>query len=516
MFKLGLKGGALDYGRLLNHYVPQYCNTVLLGPEAVVRIRCEHNYYAKYPLEPSIEDSSDDSFYCKDEDEFLQGVTATSTQMSQITENVSTVPPQLNRFDTYPTPINEVIIIDDSSSTIDESYIEDSSSSDITKDNIVNGNGNETFSTDESVVRGPRINTNKCSTCIATEKSSGASTSTAIPSLPLIIDTSSSSSEEKENADVNKLVKSLPVVVKKSYKGQNEDTRKQPKKKCHLGLKGGSRYRLGLYGGSPVVPYRKIGLYGGSKDTADPDDKKTTTTTAEADSTETTVNGDVKLKNEVKEENLDDMDIDIKDEPLDYQRDEDGNNKFEADSNINATTSNQNSNESTNTEEERTNKDATNNDPLSALASAALDHSKDIKKTELNGSQQQSKETWFTVGFIKGCSYDVHSYFVLDKDTDDLSIDNLPELSNFPRMNLEPGTAYKFRVAAINTVGRGEWSEVSAFKTCLPGFPGAPSAIKIAKSNDGAHLSWEPPSSNQGDILEYSVYLAVKAKVIFF
>lgn len=41
--------------------------------------------------------------------------------------------------------------------------------------------------------------------------------------------------------------------------------------------------------------------------------------------------------------------------------------------------------------------------------------------------------------------------------------------------------AYKFRVAAVNSCGRGPWSEVSAFKTCLPGFPGAPSAIKISK-----------------------------------
>lgn len=52
--------------------------------------------------------------------------------------------------------------------------------------------------------------------------------------------------------------------------------------------------------------------------------------------------------------------------------------------------------------------------------------------------------------------------------------------------------------------------QVSAFKTCLPGFPGAPSAIKISKSVDGAHLSWEPPSSSSGKILEYSVCLAVR------
>ena len=44
-----------------------------------------------------------------------------------------------------------------------------------------------------------------------------------------------------------------------------------------------------------------------------------------------------------------------------------------------------------------------------------------------------------------------------------------------------------------------------------PGFPGAPSAIKISKSTDGAHLSWEPPNTSTGDIVEYSVYLAVKS-----
>lgn len=29
------------------------------------------------------------------------------------------------------------------------------------------------------------------------------------------------------------------------------------------------------------------------------------------------------------------------------------------------------------------------------------------------------------------------------------------------KAELEPGTAYKFRVAGINACGRGEWSEVS-------------------------------------------------------
>lgn len=60
---------------------------------------------------------------------------------------------------------------------------------------------------------------------------------------------------------------------------------------------------------------------------------------------------------------------------------------------------------------------------------------------------------------------------------------NVNELINISKkqVKLQPGMAYKFRVGAVNSCGRGPWSEVSAFKTCLPGFPGAPSAIKISK-----------------------------------
>lgn len=56
-----------------------------------------------------------------------------------------------------------------------------------------------------------------------------------------------------------------------------------------------------------------------------------------------------------------------------------------------------------------------------------------------------------------------------------------PDHSQLKRQELQPGTAYKFRVAGLNACGRGPFSDVSAFKTCLPGFPGAPCAIKISK-----------------------------------
>lgn len=130
---------------------------------------------------------------------------------------------------------------------------------------------------------------------------------------------------------------------------------------------------------------------------------------------------------------------------------------------------------------------------------------------------KDDSEAWHTVAILKTLNLNVSNYVDLNEwdcaiDGKTLTADNLPDLTNMKRIPLESGCAYKFRVAAINSCGRGEWSDVSPFKTCLPGFPGAPSAIKISKSPEGAHLSWEPPPSTTGDILEYSVYLAVKSQ----
>lgn len=172
-------------------------------------------------------------------------------------------------------------------------------------------------------------------------------------------------------------------------------------------------------------------------------------------------------------------------------------------------------------------------DPLSTLASAAVIKAEAIVKPEIASNGIAAPENkidttkidtkkidglWFDVGLIKGTTSSVNSFFIptngnsglesrIDLETVSLAGD---VDQGMKKMELQPGTAYKFRVAGLNSCGRGIWSEVSAFKTCLPGFPGAPSAIKISKSPEGAHLSWEPPQSTAGDITEYSVYLAVK------
>ncbi|KAM6184500.1 LOW QUALITY PROTEIN: host cell factor 1 [Sarcoramphus papa] len=124
----------------------------------------------------------------------------------------------------------------------------------------------------------------------------------------------------------------------------------------------------------------------------------------------------------------------------------------------------------------------------------------------------KKENQWFDVGVIKGTTMMVTHYFLPPEDAPpaDEEGTGVPDHSQLRRQELQPGTAYKFRVAGLNACGRGPFSDLSAFKTCLPGFPGAPCAIKISKSPDGAHLTWEPPSVTSGRIVEYSVYLAIQ------
>ncbi|XP_068800415.1 host cell factor 2 isoform X1 [Struthio camelus] len=122
---------------------------------------------------------------------------------------------------------------------------------------------------------------------------------------------------------------------------------------------------------------------------------------------------------------------------------------------------------------------------------------------------------WYDVGIFKSNTAVVSQFYLLPEET--LSISNKMENADVPdyrllkKQDLFPGTVYRFRVAAINGCGVGPFSKVSEFKTCIPGFPGAPSTVKITKSVDCIHLSWEPPASPSGNILEYSAYLAIRS-----
>ncbi|XP_070709872.1 host cell factor 2 [Pempheris klunzingeri] len=151
---------------------------------------------------------------------------------------------------------------------------------------------------------------------------------------------------------------------------------------------------------------------------------------------------------------------------------------------------------------------------------------------EVSSSSQQQPEkqpasttnpVWFDVGVFKTLFSEVGHYFLpadgeqataaISSRTPNTKEKKLPGPQDYQgreKRELTPGQTYRFRVAGINCFGQGDFSPVSEFKTCQPGFPGAPSAVKITKANDLVHITWEAPTSPSGRILEYSMYMAVR------
>ncbi|XP_034259318.1 host cell factor 2 isoform X3 [Pantherophis guttatus] len=131
-----------------------------------------------------------------------------------------------------------------------------------------------------------------------------------------------------------------------------------------------------------------------------------------------------------------------------------------------------------------------------------------------NARVRTQERKWNDVGIFQSNTALVSQFYLLqeEKILSSKKGDNtdIPNASLFKKQDLVPGTLYRFRVAAINGCGVGPFSKISEFKTCIPGFPGAPSIVKISKSADCIHLSWEPPVSPSGNILEYSAYLAIR------
>ncbi|XP_067110622.1 host cell factor 2 [Osmerus mordax] len=126
---------------------------------------------------------------------------------------------------------------------------------------------------------------------------------------------------------------------------------------------------------------------------------------------------------------------------------------------------------------------------------------------------------WYDVGVFKSLFCEVTQYYLPEDDQGAASNSQPSNTQELPgpqdyegrtAQPLAPGLTYRFRVAGTNSCGQGDFSPSSEFKTCQPGFPGAPSAVKITKANDSVHITWESPSSPSGRILEYSMYLAVK------
>ncbi|XP_037936103.1 host cell factor-like [Teleopsis dalmanni] len=147
---------------------------------------------------------------------------------------------------------------------------------------------------------------------------------------------------------------------------------------------------------------------------------------------------------------------------------------------------------------------------------SATKETKTEEKKPTDNADDADESKWHTVGIFEGVTTAVVKGYIDNKvwssAGQNLTSDSLPDLSQMARISLESGTSYRFRLRAINSLGSSDWGDECNIKTCTPGFPGAPSAIKISKSAEGAHLTWEPPPHDEGDkIVEYSVYLAIKS-----
>uniref|UniRef100_H0V6B7 Host cell factor 2 n=1 Tax=Cavia porcellus TaxID=10141 RepID=H0V6B7_CAVPO len=146
------------------------------------------------------------------------------------------------------------------------------------------------------------------------------------------------------------------------------------------------------------------------------------------------------------------------------------------------------------------------------IHAAATPSSKETPSNSV-ATVKAGERQWCDVGIFRNNTALVSQFYLLPKGKQGTSkVENadVPDYSLLKKQDLVPGTGYRFRVAAINGCGIGPFSRVSEFKTCIPGFPGAPSAVRISKSVEGIHLSWEPPTSPSGNILEYSAYLAIR------
>lgn len=66
------------------------------------------------------------------------------------------------------------------------------------------------------------------------------------------------------------------------------------------------------------------------------------------------------------------------------------------------------------------------------------------------------------MGVIKGTSFTVQHYYLPDEEPLDIMQPlTMDVFKRRTKIALEPGTAYKFRVAAVNSCGRSAWSEVN-------------------------------------------------------
>lgn len=110
---------------------------------------------------------------------------------------------------------------------------------------------------------------------------------------------------------------------------------------------------------------------------------------------------------------------------------------------------------------------------LDALAAAALQASNSKTVANLSQINADSKikdgsgcdsdgEKWMVVGIFKTLTHNVTNYvdYQWRNSTDQLTSENIPDLSLLEKIPVEQGRTYRFRIAGVNACGVGKFSEV--------------------------------------------------------
>lgn len=84
---------------------------------------------------------------------------------------------------------------------------------------------------------------------------------------------------------------------------------------------------------------------------------------------------------------------------------------------------------------------------------------------------------WYDVCVTSDCNYLVKEFSLTTNNNEDSKIQNVQLI----KKQLEPGVSYKLRVAGINACGKGPFSEPAILSTASPGYPGAPTNVKVKK-----------------------------------
>lgn len=143
---------------------------------------------------------------------------------------------------------------------------------------------------------------------------------------------------------------------------------------------------------------------------------------------------------------------------------------------------------------------------VSGIGSAATAPGAPTSLTATNGDTEVAL-SWSAPASNGGAS--IFDYLVEYKDSASATwltfADGVSTSTNATVTGLSNGTAYNFRVSAINSVGTSTPSSIATSTPTAPSVPDAPTSLTATSGNAQVSLSWSAPAANGSAITDYLV-----------